>query len=159
MGFLHPTQFCSLDCAQDGDSASQPTEFHRTRYFWCRDHKLAISAEILPKLYHAARDAYHNARDAPLSPTHLMRHTKALLILCPDLLTAWNSRYAMLAACHSMCAWFSSLTFHSIEYYKIHAPEGRNLDSTCFSCGPAGRWCYQQSMISQSSRMSCNCVP
>ncbi|XP_066329092.1 uncharacterized protein [Miscanthus floridulus] len=85
-------------CPQDGDSASQPPEFHHTRCFWCRDHKLAISAEILPKLYHAARDAYCNARDAPLSPTHLLRHTKALLILCPDLLTAWNSRKMVLSA-------------------------------------------------------------
>ncbi|XP_066329090.1 uncharacterized protein [Miscanthus floridulus] len=98
VGFLHPTQFYSLDCPQDGDSASQPPEFHHTRCFWCRDHKLAISAEILPKLYHAARDAYCNARDAPLSPTHLLRHTKALLILCPDLLTAWNSRKMVLSA-------------------------------------------------------------
>ena len=94
---MHPTQFYSLDCPQDGDFASQPPEFHHTRYFWCRNHKLAISVEFLPKLYHAAWDAYCNARDAPLSPTHLMRHTKALLILCPDLLTAWNSRYAMLS--------------------------------------------------------------
>lgn len=98
VGFLHPTQFCSLDCARDGDSASQSTEFHCARYFWCRDHKLAISAEILPELYHAARDAYYNARDAPLSRTNLMRHTKALLILCPDLLTAWNSRKMVLSA-------------------------------------------------------------
>ncbi|CAD6248503.1 unnamed protein product [Miscanthus lutarioriparius] len=98
VGFLHPTQFYSLDCPQDGDSASQPPEFHHTRCFWCRDHKLAISAEILPKLYHAARDAYCNTRDAPLSPTHLLRHTKALLILCPDLLTAWNSRKMVLSA-------------------------------------------------------------
>jgi hypothetical protein len=156
---LHPTQFCSLDCARDGDSASQSTEFHCARYFWCRDHKLAISAEILPELYHAARDAYYNARDAPLSRTNLMRHTKALLILCPDLLTAWNSRYAMLSACHAMCAWFAFFTFRSIEYCKLHAPEGRNLDSTCFSCCPIGKWCYQRCMISQSSRMNCNCVP
>ncbi|XP_066317594.1 uncharacterized protein [Miscanthus floridulus] len=98
VGFLHPTQFCSLDCTQDGNSASQPPEFHHTRYFWCRNHKLAISVEFLPKLYHAAWDAYCNARDAPLSPTHLMRHTKALLILCPDLLTAWNSRKMVLSA-------------------------------------------------------------
>ncbi|CAD6255549.1 unnamed protein product [Miscanthus lutarioriparius] len=95
VGFLHPTQFCSLE---DDDSNSQHSEPHHTRYLWCRDHKLAISAEILPRLYRAARDAYCNARDAPLSPTHLMRHTKALLILCPDLLTAWNSRNMVLSA-------------------------------------------------------------
>jgi hypothetical protein len=122
---LHPTQFYSLDCAQDGDSASQPPEFHHTRCFWCRDHKLAISAEILPNLYHAARDAYCNARDAPLSPTHLLRHTKALLILCPDLLTAWNSRYAMLSACHSMCAWLHFSPFLQLSTASsMHRREG-----------------------------------
>ncbi|EES09068.1 protein prenyltransferase alpha subunit repeat-containing protein 1 [Sorghum bicolor] len=97
VGFLHPTQFCSLQ-VEDDDSNSQHPEPHHTRYLWCRDHKLAISAEILPRLYRAARDAYCNARVAPLSPTHLLRHTKALLILCPDLLTAWNSRKMVLSA-------------------------------------------------------------
>ena len=93
VGFLHPTQFNSLGCGQDGDSAPQAPELQH-RYFWCRDHKLGISAEILPKLYRAARDAYYNSRNAPLPATLLMSHTKALLILCPDLLTAWNSRFA-----------------------------------------------------------------
>jgi len=93
VGFLHPTQFNSLGCGQDGDSAPQAPELQR-RYFWCRDHKLAISAEILPELYRAARDAYCSSRNAPLPASHLMSHTKALLILCPDLLTAWNSRFA-----------------------------------------------------------------
>ncbi|XP_062202972.1 uncharacterized protein LOC133905256 [Phragmites australis] len=99
VGFLHPTQFCSLDVTQNGNSAFQAPEFHQ-RYFWCRDHKLAISSEILPKLYRAAHDAYTSARtahDAPLSTTNLMRHSKALLILCPDLLTAWNSRKMVLS--------------------------------------------------------------
>ncbi|OEL27770.1 hypothetical protein BAE44_0011208 [Dichanthelium oligosanthes] len=95
VGFLHPTQFASLGCGQDGDSPSRALQFHH-RYFWCRDHKLAISSEILPELYRAARHAYHNARNAPLSVTHLMGHTKALLLLCPDLLTAWNSRKMVL---------------------------------------------------------------
>ncbi|XP_039802742.1 protein prenyltransferase alpha subunit repeat-containing protein 1-like isoform X2 [Panicum virgatum] len=96
VGFLHPTQFNSLGCGQDGDSAPQAPELQH-RYFWCRDHKLGISAEILPKLYRAARDAYYNSRNAPLPATLLMSHTKALLILCPDLLTAWNSRKMVLS--------------------------------------------------------------
>jgi len=128
VGFLHPTQFCSLE---DDDSNSQHPEPHHTRYLWCRDHKLAISAEILPRLYRAAQDAYCNARDAPLSPTHLMRHTKALLILCPDLLTAWNSRYAHAVSCHSQYVCLTKgFTLRSIdEYCKHHAPERRNSNS------------------------------
>nr|TKW29427.1 hypothetical protein SEVIR_3G393900v2 [Setaria viridis]TKW29428.1 hypothetical protein SEVIR_3G393900v2 [Setaria viridis] len=96
VGFLHPTQFGSLGCGQDGDSASQAPEFQH-RYFWCRDHKLAICSEILPKLYRAARDAYYNTRNAPSQAVHLMSLTKVLLILCPDMLTAWNSRKMVLS--------------------------------------------------------------
>ena len=156
VGFLHPTQFCSLQ-VEDDDSNSQHPEPHHTRYLWCRDHKLAISAEILPRLYRAARDAYCNARVAPLSPTHLLRHTKALLILCPDLLTAWNSRYAHAVSYHSQ---YVCLTKRSIdEYCNLHAPREEIPSPNSSLFFPAGRWCYQQSMVSQSSRMSCNCVP
>ncbi|CAN6278741.1 unnamed protein product [Urochloa humidicola] len=95
VGFLHPTQFRSLGCGQDGDSAPQAPELQH-RYFWCREHKLAICSEILPKLYRAARDAYYHAKNAPLPAAHLMSHTKTLLILCPDMLTAWNSRKMVL---------------------------------------------------------------
>jgi protein prenyltransferase alpha subunit repeat containing protein 1 len=94
VGFLHPTQFVSLGRGQDGDSAPQAPEFQR-RYFWCRDHKLAICSEVLPKLYRAARDAYSSARNDPSQAARLMSLTKALLILCPDMLTAWNSRFAL----------------------------------------------------------------
>ncbi|TVU23283.1 hypothetical protein EJB05_25638 [Eragrostis curvula] len=99
VGFLHPTQLGSLDFSQDRNSTTQATEICQ-RYFWCRDHKLAISYEILPELYRAARNAYTSARtdhDPPLSTKHLMKHSKALLILCPDLLTAWNSRKMVLS--------------------------------------------------------------
>ncbi|KAL6653896.1 hypothetical protein ACP70R_008820 [Stipagrostis hirtigluma subsp. patula] len=99
VGFLHPTQFCSLDCTQNSNSTHEASESHQ-KYFWCRDHKLAICSEILPRLYRAARDAYTGARivrDAPLPTTDLMCHSKALLILCPDFLTAWNSRKMVLS--------------------------------------------------------------
>ncbi|CAN6338821.1 unnamed protein product [Urochloa humidicola] len=96
VGFLHPTQFRFLGCGQDGDSASQVPELQH-RYFWCREHKLAICSEILPELYRAARGAYYNAKNAPLPAAHLMSHTKALLVLCPDMLTAWNSRKMVLS--------------------------------------------------------------
>ncbi|KAF8772352.1 hypothetical protein HU200_005852 [Digitaria exilis] len=61
------------------------------------DHKLAISAEILPELYRAARDAYYNSRNGSSQAANLMSHAKALLILCPDMLTAWNSRKMVLS--------------------------------------------------------------
>ncbi|CAO2040059.1 unnamed protein product [Urochloa humidicola] len=96
VGFLHPTQFCSLGCGQDGDSTSQAPESNH-RYFWCRDHKLAISSEILPELYRATRDAFFKARNAPSQAARLMSLTKALLIICPDMLTAWNSRKMVLS--------------------------------------------------------------
>ncbi|KAL6899776.1 hypothetical protein ACP4OV_006434 [Aristida adscensionis] len=96
VGFLHPTQFCSLDCVQSENSVPE----FLSRYFWCRDHKLAVCSEILPNLYRAARDAYNSARtahDVPLPTNDLMTHSKALVILCPDFLTAWNSRKMVLS--------------------------------------------------------------
>uniref|UniRef100_J3L2Z3 Uncharacterized protein n=1 Tax=Oryza brachyantha TaxID=4533 RepID=J3L2Z3_ORYBR len=99
VGFLHPTQFQSLEHIQTGNWTSEAPECPWT-YLWCKDHKLAISMEILPKLYSAARHAYTNsaaAKDGPLMETDLMRHSKALLILCPDMLTAWNSRKMVLS--------------------------------------------------------------
>ncbi|GJN32905.1 hypothetical protein PR202_gb21448 [Eleusine coracana subsp. coracana] len=97
VGFLHPTQFCSLDFSRNGNSTTQDPDIYK-RYFWCRDHKLAISSEILPKLYRAVRDAFTNARTAPdTSTADLMSHSKALLILCPDSLTSWNSRKIILS--------------------------------------------------------------
>uniref|UniRef100_A0A0E0C669 Uncharacterized protein n=1 Tax=Oryza meridionalis TaxID=40149 RepID=A0A0E0C669_9ORYZ len=94
VGFLHPTQFQSLEHSQTSNWTFEVPECPQ-RYLWCKDHKLAISTEILPKLYHAARHAYSNsaaAKDGSFMETDLMRHSKALLILCPDMLTAWNSR-------------------------------------------------------------------
>jgi protein prenyltransferase alpha subunit repeat containing protein 1 len=94
VGFLHPTQFQSLEHSQTSNWTFEVPECPQ-RYLWCKDHKLAISTEILPKLYRAAQHAYSNsaaAKDGSFMETDLMRHSKALLILCPDMLTAWNSR-------------------------------------------------------------------
>ncbi|KAE8805683.1 protein prenyltransferase alpha subunit repeat-containing protein 1 [Hordeum vulgare] len=96
VGFLHPTQFHSLLVDSANKSAFQ--------YFWCTDHKLAISSDILPELYRAARRAHSDtALNRPSSSPSasaaalIMMHSKALLILCPDLLTAWNSRKMVLS--------------------------------------------------------------
>jgi hypothetical protein len=87
VGFLHPTQFDSL--VADGTNKSQ--------HFRCSDHKLAVSTDVLPGLYRAARRAHSDATlngpsSSPSAAALIMTHSKALLILCPDLLTAWNSR-------------------------------------------------------------------
>ncbi|KAF7053369.1 hypothetical protein CFC21_061313 [Triticum aestivum] len=95
VGFLHPTQFHSLLVDSTDKSTSQ--------YFWCVDHKLAVSSSILPDLYRAARRAHSNATLNPSSSPSasdaalIMTHSKALLILCADLLTAWNSRKMVLS--------------------------------------------------------------
>uniref|UniRef100_A0A0D3ESK6 Uncharacterized protein n=1 Tax=Oryza barthii TaxID=65489 RepID=A0A0D3ESK6_9ORYZ len=99
VGFLHPTQFQSLEHSQTSNWTFEVPECPQ-RYLWCKDHKLAISTEILPKLYRAAQHAYSNsaaAKDGSFMETDLMRHSKALLILCPDMLTAWNSRKIVLS--------------------------------------------------------------
>ncbi|XP_039802743.1 protein prenyltransferase alpha subunit repeat-containing protein 1-like isoform X3 [Panicum virgatum] len=139
VGFLHPTQFNSLGCGQDGDSAPQAPELQH-RYFWCRDHKLGISAEILPKLYRAARDAYYNSRNAPLPATLLMSHTKALLILCPDLLTAWNSRKMVLSEKYDFTKLKDELQLCAL--ILSYSPKNESTWSHSFFC--RRRWVLKQ---------------
>ncbi|XP_047158490.1 uncharacterized protein LOC124829082 [Vigna umbellata] len=80
-------------------------------YFWNRDHKLGISTHVLLPLYRAAKDAFFitfkqyrmcdnqsgkgiclpaSSCDHPEST--LLRHSKSLLLLSCDFMTAWNCR-------------------------------------------------------------------
>lgn len=82
-------------------------------YFWNRDHKLGISTHVLIPLYRAAKHAFmtafiqykmgDNQSDnielcLPPSVSHdhlesiLLRHSRSLLLLSCDFMTAWNCR-------------------------------------------------------------------
>lgn len=112
IGFIHPTQLAALIGEADCDSSGDPDRFK----FFCRDHKLGISTQILFSLYKQAKRAFfdeierykkrssvHGISGEGTSPrrctwTHndlevgVMKHSKALLLLSADLGTAWNSR-------------------------------------------------------------------
>ncbi|KAG4400706.1 hypothetical protein AAZX31_07G107500 [Glycine max] len=82
-------------------------------YFWNRDHKLGISTHVLLPLYRAAKHAFmttfkqyrmcdnQSDKDGMCLPAFsscdhlesiLMRHSKSLLLLSCDFMTAWNCR-------------------------------------------------------------------
>lgn len=106
IGFIHPTQFATLDTNSDSHSPQ-----FNTRFFWNKDHKLAISSEVLSSLYRAAVQKHlcarrnykpivsscskEDPRDLLMSEKDLLRHSKTLVILSPNFLTAWNSRYLL----------------------------------------------------------------
>ncbi|KAK3004507.1 hypothetical protein RJ639_017957 [Escallonia herrerae] len=133
VGFVHPSQFISLvekadtpspsfktvPQSVDGVVESKASEVHPTdMVFWCRDHKLGISSDVLHELYIAAKHAFMAALDgykriSSVSASkdgfgdeimssccssflhhesEVMKHSRALLLLSSDFGTAWNSR-------------------------------------------------------------------
>jgi protein prenyltransferase alpha subunit repeat containing protein 1 len=106
VGFIHPSQFVTLN-----KEASSSLE-HEDANFWSRDHKLAISTDVLLPLYKAVKDVFmhaisqykrhENLSDASWDEGNLesevMKHSKALLLLSCDFGTAWNFRYFQLSA-------------------------------------------------------------
>ncbi|KAI8537225.1 hypothetical protein RHMOL_Rhmol09G0008000 [Rhododendron molle] len=135
VGFIHPSQFVTLNREAGGSLASSvrttpqsedgvlrprvPEVNSSETVFWCRDHKLGISTQVLLPLYNAAKHAFmasleryrsHSSVSAKkdesggndmsscFSPSlnilesELMKHSRALLLLSCDFVTAWNSR-------------------------------------------------------------------
>ncbi|KAE9451237.1 hypothetical protein C3L33_16873, partial [Rhododendron williamsianum] len=135
VGFIHPSQFVTLNREAGGSLASSvrttlqsedgllrprvPEVNSSETVFWCRDHKLGISTQVLLPLYNAAKHAFMaslesykshssvfakkdesggNDMSSCFSPSlnflesELMKHSRALLLLSCDFVTAWNSR-------------------------------------------------------------------
>ncbi|KAG4393549.1 hypothetical protein GLYMA_03G113500v4 [Glycine max] len=98
----------------DGVVISEESSKQDNLYFWNRDHKLGISTHVLLPLYRAAKHVFmttlkqyrmcDNQSDKvgiclPASSSScdhlesmLLRHSKSLLLLSCDFLTAWNCR-------------------------------------------------------------------
>ncbi|XP_028751322.1 protein prenyltransferase alpha subunit repeat-containing protein 1 isoform X2 [Neltuma alba] len=87
-------------------------------YFWNRDHKLGISTQILLQLYRSAKQSFMSAfkqykasniqSDKVVDSSYafpscdhlesiLMRHSRSLLLLSCDFITAWNCRKYVLS--------------------------------------------------------------
>jgi len=100
---------------QSADRAATSDKYSKQEklYFWNRDHKLGISTHVLIPLYRAAKHAFMTAFKQykmcgnqsdnielclPASVYHdhleniLLRHSRSLLLLSCDFMTAWNCR-------------------------------------------------------------------
>lgn len=100
---------------QSADRIASSNEYSKQEklYFWNRDHKLGISTDVLLPLYKVAKHAFMMAfkqykmcgnqsdkvgRCLPASVSHdhlesiLLRHSRSLVLLSCDFMTAWNCR-------------------------------------------------------------------
>ncbi|KAE9450418.1 hypothetical protein C3L33_17685, partial [Rhododendron williamsianum] len=153
VGFIHPSQFVTLNREAGGSLASSvqttpqsedggvlrprvPEVNSSETVFWCRDHKLGISTQVLLPLYNAAKHAFmasleryksHSSVSAKkdesggndmsscFSPSlnilesELMKHSRALLLLSCDFVTAWNSRKLVLSKKNNVQIFFGEL--------------------------------------------------
>ncbi|KAF3330766.1 protein prenyltransferase alpha subunit repeat-containing protein 1 [Carex littledalei] len=125
IGFIHPTQFATLDTNSDSHSLQ-----FNTHFFWNKDHKLAISFEVLSPLYRAAVQKHSCARrnykpivrscskegseEFLASEIDLLRHSKALVVLSPNFPTAWNSRKLILSNHHDLTLFLNELQLSTL---------------------------------------------
>lgn len=152
VGFIHPSQFVMLNREAGGSLTSSvrttlqsedgvlrprvPEVNSSETVFWCRDHKLGISTQVLLPLYNASKHAFmasleryksHSSVSAKkdesggndmsscFSPSlnilesELMKHSRALLLLSCDFVTAWNSRFYPFYVLHA----YTSISFSS----------------------------------------------
>ncbi|KAI0491737.1 hypothetical protein KFK09_025997 [Dendrobium nobile] len=136
VGFIHPSQFAELnedsgvswsppssiwqilDESHESDSTGLMCLRNEKSVFWYGNHKLAISIQVVPVLYNAARLAHMEARrsyerlinvpkrrsslnatnfEAQFPETDIMKHSRSLLILSPECGSVWNSRKLVLS--------------------------------------------------------------
>ncbi|KAF7845053.1 Protein prenyltransferase alpha subunit repeat-containing protein 1 [Senna tora] len=104
-------------------------------YFWNRDHKLGISTQVLLPLYRSAKHAFMtsykqykassnqsekvgNSSSAILSCDHLesilMRHSRSLLLLSCDFITAWNCRKYVLSKKNKLSMFMDELSLSAL---------------------------------------------
>ncbi|RWW64383.1 hypothetical protein BHE74_00028382 [Ensete ventricosum] len=111
IGFLHPSQFASLD---EDSSSSSPTLAPPTT-FWNRNHKLAISTHVLCDLCVAVRHAVTAGANLDhLLENEILKHTKALLILSFNFASAWNCRRLVLSRKFEISLFVEELRFSTL---------------------------------------------
>ncbi|CAL5322011.1 unnamed protein product [Camellia sinensis] len=140
VGFIHPSQFVTLNEEAGGSLLSSVGTMLQSEdrvlgsrvskvnpsetVFWCRDHKLGISTQVLLLLYNVAKqtfmaalerykmhsnlsvkkDEYQSdnmsswyASSLDVLESEVMKHSRSLLLLSCDFGTAWNSRKLVLS--------------------------------------------------------------
>ncbi|MCL7021933.1 hypothetical protein MKW94_010423 [Papaver nudicaule] len=155
VGFLHPSQFAALNEETYGSANNvrypENEMSSSNAILWNRDHKLAISTEVLFPLYAAAKHAFKAADEqykmltnlptkrgksvdetatnsSPFSTDFLesevMMHSKALLLLSCDSATAWNSRKLVISKKQQLSLSMDELLFSSL--ILSYAPKSEN---------------------------------
>ncbi|CAL5322006.1 unnamed protein product [Camellia sinensis] len=140
VGFIHPSQFVMLNEEAGGPLPSSVGTMLQSEdrvlgsrvskvnpsetVFWCRDHKLGISTQVLLPLYNVAKQTFmaalerykiHSnlsvkkdesgsdnmsswyASSLDVLESEVMKHSRALLLLSCDFGTVWNSRKLVLS--------------------------------------------------------------
>ncbi|THG00887.1 hypothetical protein TEA_009060 [Camellia sinensis var. sinensis] len=142
VGFIHPSQFVTLNEEAGGSLLSSVGTMLQSEdrvlgsrvskvnpsetVFWCRDHKLGISTQVLLPLYNMAKQTfmaalerykmhsnlsvkkdeygsdsmsswYASSLDVLEVESEVMKHSRALLLLSCDFGTVWNSRKLVLS--------------------------------------------------------------
>ncbi|KAI8029344.1 Protein prenyltransferase alpha subunit repeat-containing protein 1 [Camellia lanceoleosa] len=140
VGFIHPSQFVTLNeeagsplpssvgtmlQSEDRVLGSRVSKVNPSEtVFWCRDHKLGISTQVLLPLYNVAKQTFmaalerykmHSnlsvkkdesgsdnmsswyASSLDILESEVMKHSRALLLLSCDFGTVWNSRKLVLS--------------------------------------------------------------
>lgn len=155
VGFLHPSQFAALNEETYGSANNAQNSENEmssgNSIFWNRDHKLAISTEVLFPLYAAAKHAFEAADtqykmltnlptnrgksmdetaadssqfSADFLENEVMMHSKALLLLSCDSATAWNSRKLVISKKQQSSPSMDELLFSSL--ILSYAPKSEN---------------------------------
>ncbi|KAI3992640.1 hypothetical protein MKX01_007962 [Papaver californicum] len=155
VGFLHPSQFAALNEETYGSANNARNLENKisssNTIFWNRDHKLAISTEVLFSLYAASKHAFKGADTQYKMLTNLptkmgksmdetaadssqfsrdflenevMMHSKALLLLSCDSATAWNSRKLVISKKQQSSLSIDELLFSSL--ILSYAPKSEN---------------------------------
>ncbi|KAJ7978173.1 Protein prenyltransferase alpha subunit repeat-containing protein 1 [Quillaja saponaria] len=105
-------------------------------HFWNRDHKLGIATHVLLQLYKAAKHEFittirqykalsnqsaevGKSRSSFSTPyqnleSTVMRHSRSLLLLSPDFLTAWNSRKLVISKKHQLSIFLDELLLSAL---------------------------------------------
>ncbi|KAK6911322.1 Protein prenyltransferase, alpha subunit [Dillenia turbinata] len=137
VGFIHPSQFVALDHNGDDDLLQSEGGIESSRRlqanfsetgklrFWCRDHKLGISTEVLFPLYNAAKHLFMDVirqykilrnvyGEKDNMESDVMKHSRALLLLSCDFGTAWNSRKMVLSKEQDLSRFMDELHFSAL---------------------------------------------
>ncbi|CAJ1948095.1 unnamed protein product [Sphenostylis stenocarpa] len=128
----------------DGVVSSVESSNQDSLYFWNRDHKLGISTHVLLPLYRTAKHAFMTtfkqyrmcdnqydkvgiclptASSCDNLESTLLRHSKSLLLLSCDFITAWNCRKLIVSKKQQLSMFMDELLLSELVLSYSHKSE------------------------------------